>query len=298
MVFSIPTFTTIGDQYDKRRVVDERSKGKTFLVPSGRTGKMPDALLEKEFKSIHEGDKYIDPGTADRRYRLEKKKKNIVEAPFKYANFPQKAAGSGSYYGTLDGKPIPHETDYVVPRKGDPVTRKGPTIRPMYTAPGKKGTYGYVGTTFSTVGEDYVADFYDAKRTLERKARAESHAKMQSNAFKPVGRSAKTFDEAPNAGVSSCYTLTKPIPPRKPKEITKYTIIHKKLDTAWRPAGSIPTSAPIEYREDPYDKLDPRDPPRKRRDELAKKNSSTTAWKPNNCGKDIWYTTSIAFKKL
>lgn len=297
MVFSIPTYTTIGDRYEKK-VIDERSKGKTFLVPSGRTGKLPDALIQKEFLSINEGDKYVDPGTADRRYRLEKKKKNITEAPFKYANFPQKPSGSGSYFGTMDGKPIPHETDYIVPRKGDKIEKKGPTVRPIYTAPSKKGSYGMVGTTFSSVGQDYVADFYDTKRMRERQEREASHKKMQSSAFKPVGRSAKTFDEAPNAGVSSCYTLTKPMPPRKPQALNKYSIVHKKLDTAWRPAGTIPPGAPIEYREDPYDKLDPRDPPKKRREEIAKRNTAHTAWKPNNSGKDVWYTTSIAFKKL
>lgn len=297
MVFSIPNFTTIGDEYDKKTAVDQRTHGKTFLVGLPKTGKNPDALFTTTFQSVHEGDKYVDPGTADRRYRMEKAKKNISPQGFRYANFPAKSTGPGSYYGTIDGHAIPHETDFIVPRKGDKVERRQTKPRPIYTNPVKKGTYGVPGTTLSAVGQDYIADFYEQKRENEKREHKEHKAKMKGGGWKTGGRRGFTFDEGQGTGVSTCYTLTQPIPPRKPKQLNKYSIVHKKLEAPWKPAGSLNDRVTVVYREDPYEGKNPLEDPKARREAL-KKTSERASWKPNSGNNDSWYTSTIAFKKL
>ena len=298
MVFSIPNFTTIGDEYEKKKPVDQRTQGKSFLVSLPKHGKNPDALFTKTYQSVHEGDKYVDPGTADRRYRLEKAKKNISPQGFRYANFPAKSTGAGSYYGTIDGHAIPHETDFIVPRKGDKIERKQTLRRPMYTNPTKKGTYGVPGTTLSSVGQDYIADFYDQKRMNDKKELLEHKAKMKGAAWVGGGRKGFTFDEGATTGVSTCYTLTQPIPPRKGYQKNKYTIVHKKLETPWKPAGSLSNRVTVVYREDPYEGQDPLEDPKAKREARRKAAEGRASWKPNSCTNDSWYTSTIAFKKL
>eukprot|EP00758_Cryptobia_borreli_P003265 Tbor_TRINITY_DN3644_c0_g1::TRINITY_DN3644_c0_g1_i2::g.273::m.273 len=296
MVFSIPNYITIGDQY-KTGVIDERLKGKSFLVPVPKKGKMPDALFSKEYLSIHEGDKYVDTAVADRRYRNEKSKKNICPQGFRYANFPQKSTGAGSYFGTFDGKPIPHQPEFLVPLKGDPISRLVIQPRQMLTNPGKKGTFGYVGTTISNIGHEYIADFFDQRKMNEKAERDLHRIKMKGAAFRNAGRRGYTFDEALGTGVSSCYTLTKPIPVRKGYTINKYSIIHKKLDHQWVPACRVPSDIKVEYREDPYGGIDPRGIPRKKKEDVSQA-PARRAWKPSSSTDDSWYTSTIAFRKL
>lgn len=290
MVFSIPTFATIGDEYDKKKVVDERSKGKSFVAVAPKKGHMPDALFQKTFLSIHEGDKYVDPGVAEKRYRLEKAKKNLVPQGFRYSNPSPKACGLGSNYGTLQKEGWPHETDYIVPRKGESPPRREPAKRPIFTNPSKKGTYGFPNTTLSNIGQDYVADFYDAMRERERRENQLHHQKLKGAGFRCASRRGFTFDEALGTGVSGCYRMTKPMAKlnRKPKEAPK------KVETPWRPSGPIEKGPPkLEYREDPFDGYDPR---------VGKKkkvlNGDKASFRPAGATNTSWFTSSIAFKRL
>lgn len=293
MVFSIPSFATVGDDYDKK-LPQAKKPGRTFLTPAPKAGTMPDACFDKEFKSIHEGDPYVEPGVAERRARIESEKKKVNAAGFRLASPPKKACGLGSYYGTFYESPLPHETDYIVPRKGEAPPRKSPEKRPIFTAPTKKGTFGVAGTLLSNIGTDYVADFYDAPRQKEREE-LEKHKKLQKGApWKPQGnRIGYTFDEGQGTGVSTCYALTKPLEPKKEHKST-YQL--KGPEAAWKPAGKIPARLPpVEYREDPFDGADPRQEPKKK---AATPANSKPGWKPNGNTNDTWYTKSIAFARL
>lgn len=290
MVFSIPTFATIGDEYDKKKVVDERSKGKSFVAVAPKKGNMPDALFSKTFLSIHEGDKYVDPGTAEKRYRLEKAKKNIVPQGFRLSNPTPKGCGLGSNFGTFQKNGWPHETDYIVPRKGESPPRREPTKRPIFTSPGKKGTFGFPNTTLSPIGQDYIADFYEARRMQEKKELEDHHKKIKGPGFKCASRRGYTFDEMMGTGVSGCYKMTKPmaILKRKPKPPPK------RIEHPWRPSGPIEKGPPkIEYREDPYDGFDPRVGKQKK---VFKNDKSS--FRPAGATNTSWYTSSIAFKRL
>jgi hypothetical protein len=291
MVFTIPSFIGVGDPFVKRRKAkDQRVVGRNFVAVAPKTGKMPDALFEKEFHSLHEGDRFVESQVADRRYQNSKMKKNLTPNGFKCASPPQKAQGLGSYFGTIQRAAFPHETDFLVARKGDVPAKKETKPRQVYTAPGKKGTFGFPNTTIGKEGSDYVASFYGQEREDARKAR-EAHQKlMKGAAFKVLGRKGKTFDEGPATGVSLCFVMTKPMPIRKQKPV----VPKKPLEAPWKPSGPTNQKPPLEYREDPYDKLDPRAKPKSHK----KVDSDTKAWKPNSSTDNFWYSTSIAFRGL
>mmetsp|Transcript_68833 Transcript_68833/g.80241 ORF Transcript_68833/g.80241 Transcript_68833/m.80241 type:complete len:291 (+) Transcript_68833:130-1002(+) len=290
MVFSIPSFATVGDPYVKKKVVDARSHNRTFLTSPPKPGTMPDSLFDHEFKSIHEGDKYVEPHVADRRYHNDKLKKNLTTNGFKFASPPQKAVGLGSYFGTIQKDAWRHETDFVVPRKGEAPPKPVSRPRQIYTALPKKGTFGFPNITLSAIGSDYVASFYDQGRENARIER-EAHQKLMKGApFKTGGRKGFTFDESVATGASTCYMLTKPLAPRKAKtEAPK-----KKLEQPWRPSGPIFKDTKMEYREDPYDHYDPRVGTQKK----GHGGGDKAAWKPNSNIDNHWYSCSIAFKRL
>mmetsp|Transcript_23630 Transcript_23630/g.73203 ORF Transcript_23630/g.73203 Transcript_23630/m.73203 type:complete len:295 (-) Transcript_23630:540-1424(-) len=292
MVFSVPTFTTVGDDYDAKPK-DAKKKGlKTMLGSGPKSGN--DATFDR-FKSIHEGDPYVEPGVAERRARLEAAKKKLTPSGFRLASPPQKAPGLGTHFGTFDAKPIPHETDYVVPRKGEAPPRKQPAPRPMLTNPTKKGTFGVAGTLLSKEGTDYVADFYDSKREADRKDHERHKQLMKGAPWRGGGRRGYTFDEGPGTGASTCYKLTKPLEEKKVRE-SKAAV--KGPDAPWRPGGKVPKRLPpVDYREDPYDGYDPRAGPKKKAETAP--SGSRPAWRPNAAGKgDTWYTKSVAFHGL
>ena len=292
MVFSIPSFAGVGDPYVKRKKIkDQRVVGRNFVAVAPKTGKNPDALFEKEFHSLHEGDRFVEQTVADRRYQNSKLKKNLTPSGFKCASPPQKATGLGGYFGTIQKTAFPHETDFVVPRKGDIPVKRATKPRQIYTAPAKKGTFGFPNTTIGKEGQDYVASFYGQERENARKEREASNKLMKGAAFRVIGRRGKTFDEGPATGVSLCFVMTKPMPLRKQKPVA--AVKKPAVEQPWKPNGPTNQKPPLEYREDPYDKYDPRAPPQGR-----KKESDVKSWKPNSSTDNFWYSTSIAFRRL
>jgi len=294
MVFSVPSFATVGDDYDKK-TGPKKKAGRTFLCPAPKIGTGPDALLDKNFKSIHEGDPYVDTDKAERRAKMESVKKRVNPQGFRLASPPKKGCGLGSYFGTFQDKPTPHETDYIVPRKGEVPQRKKPEPRPILTNPTKAGTYGVAGTLLSDIGADYVADFYDAKRQKEREDLEHHKKAMKGAPWRGGGRKGFTFDEGQGTGVSTCYQLTQPLSPRADR---KAAFECKGPEAPWRPGGKVPVRLPpVEYREDPYDGFDPRAQKGKKAETAP--SGSRAGWKPSNAGQqDFWYTKSIAFARL
>jgi hypothetical protein len=62
-----------------------------------------DAMFGK-FKSLHEGDKFVDPKKRELQAGLESKKHNAADVPFKPPATTKKSSGLGDYFGTLEGK--------------------------------------------------------------------------------------------------------------------------------------------------------------------------------------------------
>ncbi|EPY41455.1 hypothetical protein AGDE_02469 [Angomonas deanei] len=81
MVFSIPSYLCTGDRPQKQHV-DPRVKGATFYVSRPKTGHNPDALFDKHFLYMWNGERGADLETMRRKEQLESKKKFITPTGF------------------------------------------------------------------------------------------------------------------------------------------------------------------------------------------------------------------------
>lgn len=273
-MFSPPVFITIGDEYDKRDRLPERYKGKNLKTNPPKKGSLNDALFQKQFLSLSQGDKYIDPGLYEKRSRLEAEKKKVTPQGFKYTNPPHKPGGSGTYFGTFQERDPPkHEPEFAVVKKGEkPEDAKG-HLKNFVTNPTKRGTYGVPGTTIGHGDEyRYVSDPFDGAKRREALASKESSKKIVGPAFKSSCRKVNYFDET-NHGVSKVFSIDKPLPSKRPS-----THDGKKvpLAKAWRPGGTLVADIVKypEYQEDPYEAKE------KAIREARKAEKVSVAWKP------------------
>ncbi|CUG23789.1 Hypothetical protein, putative [Bodo saltans] len=272
-MFSPPVFITIGDEYDKRDRLPERYKGKNLKTNPPKKGSQNDALFQKQFLSLSQGDKYIDPGLYEKRARLESEKKKVTPQGFKYTNPPHKPGGSGTYFGTFqEAAPPKHEPEFAVVKKGEKPEDAKAHLKNFVTNPTRKGTYGVPGTTIGHGDEyRYVSDPFDGAKRREVLAGKESSKKIVGPAFKSSCRKVDFFDET-NHGVSKVFSIDKPLPAKRPNTEGK----HVPLAKAWRPGGTLVadiTKYP-EYQEDPYEAKE------KAVREARKAEKVTVAWKP------------------
>lgn len=291
MTFSAPVFISIGDEYNKRDQLPERYKGKNLTTCPPKKGTLNDALFSKQFLSLSQGDKYIDPGLYDKRHRLESDKKKLTPQGFKYSNPAHAPGGRGTYFGTFSEKnPPKHEVEFPVAKKGDkPADLAKAHMKNFVTNPSKHGTYGYAGTTISKGDEfKYVSDPYDGEKRKEALSSKESNKKIIGPAFKASCKAkGGFFDETPH-GVSKVFSIDKPLPAKTHRDDAKHAPIAK----AWRPGGTLVaeiTKVP-EYQEDPYEAKE------KMLREARKNEKAQKAWKP--IGKhdyDHIYTAPIKF---
>lgn len=283
--FSPPVFITVGDEYDKRTPAGaDRFKGVNMKTQPSKRGQQ--GLFQKQFLSLSQGDKYIDPGLYDRRYRLEQDKKKITPEGFRYSSGPKKPAGSGTYFGTFSERDPPkHEVEYAVVKKGEKPDAARPHLKNFVTNPGKKGTFGYAGLTLGKGDETkYVSDPYEGERRRAALAGKESAKKIVGPAFRGACKRGGFFDETTH-GVSRVYTIDRPLPAKRP-DTDKPTPMSK----AWRPAGVLVaeiTKFP-EYQEDPFEAKE------KAMREARKSERPTKAWKPIG-GPKTAYTRPIKY---
>jgi hypothetical protein len=204
------------DPYVKAEVIPSRYTGANFKVTRPKKGHGKDAYFSKDYLTfavpeqngkVGKTDDYLDSGVAARREAKESKKRNIDEHDFKYSSYPKRSTGPGSHFGTFDGKPIPHQEDYKVQKRGEPSAKRDVKVpRNILTSPAKRGTYGYIGTTFSKIEGPKASDDYDAIRKRESEAWTKSKEKMiTQSTFKSTIRTKRTFDEKGNTGISSAF---------------------------------------------------------------------------------------------
>lgn len=254
MTFSAPIFISIGDEYDKKgNGLPERFKGRSFVTNPPKKGNGVDVLMSRKFLSLSDGDKYVDPGYYEKRARLEKERKKVGPT-FKTSGGAKSPNGSGTYYGTFYEKPIEHMVEYAVTKSGEMPEKVKPHMRNIVTNPPKHGTYGYPGTTLSKGKEfQYVSDPYEGEKRKEALHAKENSKRVLGPAFKGACRRGGFFDETAH-GVSKVYTISNPLPAKKPAPE------HHAPSTAksWKPAGSLAGEAAKlfkspEYMEDPYE---------------------------------------------
>jgi len=319
-LFSVPSYTTIGDEFEKPIPISDRSKGSQMTTSPSKRGNGPDVLFDykvsKEFKSLHLGDKYVDPGAQERKLLAEKAKKKLTPEGFRYSSPPKKSSGLGNYYGCFCDIEDPkaknksfrpsHETEYMVIKKGELPDKIHQQPKNIVTRPSKKGTYGVPGTAIghgfnSYKGDEfkYISDPYEAPK------RKEGVKGVSEKPFKTACKRLDYFDGQPNVAASRIYSLDKPLPARKadpPKKDSGVPVPFKPSSPSKGTFGygEFPVKKGMsersklkpfpEYKEDPYEYKE-----RAERDSRAK-NKPSVVWKPVSGGKSL-AVRSIAFSK-
>jgi len=282
-VFQQPSYITIGDEYKKPSQVPDRHKHPQFATAPGKKGQGA-GLFEKEYKSLHEGDKYVDAGTHEKKYQLEQAKKRPAEV-FRYTSPPKKAAGSGNNYGCFNTHR--HETEYHVLQKGElPAKRTSPS-RNFMTSPPKKGTFGTPGTTIGKGTElTYISNPYDAEHKKVLAEAREAARKITSNGHSPFRSACRRqgcFDESGVTGASKVFGMDRALPEKKQNMASTLP----PCPVPFRPSspGKKGFNCTInkfpEYKEDPIEIRE-----RKRREE-AKKAKPDMIWKPISGPKSV-----------
>ena len=203
------------DSYSKVDPTPSRYLGKNLVVSISKSGRMPNTYFENRYLTMASSEQtkdktvgvYDDPGRTERQQRNKSKDKNIVPQDFRTPSFPKQSTGPGSYVGSFQA-PFPHMQDYKVQQRDEPpqpVTSQPANVK---TAPGKKGTFGYIGTTFSKV--EGVAkgkeDIYDEMRRRETDYWKKSKEKdIGQGKFRIAAYFKKTFDEKVATGVPAVF---------------------------------------------------------------------------------------------
>lgn len=279
MTFGQPVYITIGDEYDKKtNPANDRFKGRSFKTAPGKKGGGQDALFTKKFLSLSEGDKYVDPGTYEKRHRLESEKKKLTPDGFRYTSVPSKPTGAGSYAGCFTSKPT-HEVEFPVADKKDKPDAPRPHLKNIVTNPPKKGTYGTLGTTLSKGDEfKYISDPYEGERRKEALAAKENSKKLVGPAFKGACKRGGFFDETGH-GISKVYSIDRALPAKKAATEERKTPLTK----SWKPAGRLVDSITKfpEYQEDPYEAKE------RAQHEARKRDKPLVVWKPIGGSKSL-----------
>eukprot|EP00760_Papus_ankaliazontas_P028458 PhM_4_TR3721/c0_g2_i1/m.66241 len=279
--FQTPGFISIGDEYEKKeKNPNSRYRGRNMLTNPAKKGRGVDATIGHQFLSLSEGDKYVDPGTYEKKVRLEEAKKKITQRGFVYTSPPKKSSGMGNYYGTFSEKQkYAHEVEYNVLKKGELPQKVQVSQKNILTNPSKRGTFGVPNTTLSKGDEfRYVSDPYD--RPKPKPATAQS---IVPQPFKSTCRRSNFFDETPKQGVSKVFGIDKALPAKKPEsESNKSTLAGQK---PWRPSNpahrgyNATLSRFPEYKEDPLELKE------RQQREMRKKERPPVVWKPISSSK-------------
>lgn len=286
MTFGSNAYITIGDEYDKKvNPAGDRFKGKSFVTTPGKKGAGMDALFSNKFLSLSEGDKYVDPGTYDKRHRLESEKKKLTGNGFRYTSMPAKPTGAGSYAGCFTDKPE-HQVEFPVAEKKDQVEGPKAHLKNITTNPSKKGGYGTASLTLSKGDEyKYISDPYEGERRKEALAAKENSKRVVGPAFKGACKRGGFFDESGH-GVSKIYSIDRALPAKKLATEDRAT----PLKMSWKPAGRLVASITQfpEYQEDPYEAKE------RAMHEARKRDKPLVNWKPIGGSKSM-PTKSIKF---
>eukprot|EP00998_Keelungia_sp_KM082_P006426 NODE_2676_length_1012_cov_327.668927_g2656_i0.p1 GENE.NODE_2676_length_1012_cov_327.668927_g2656_i0~~NODE_2676_length_1012_cov_327.668927_g2656_i0.p1 ORF type:complete len:296 (+),score=61.50 NODE_2676_length_1012_cov_327.668927_g2656_i0:77-964(+) len=289
-MFSTPNYISVGDEYDKKQPAhSDRARGAQMKTSPGKKGSGPDTLFDRRMKTLTEGDKYIDPGTVEKRERLEHSKKKLTGEGFKYSGGGSRSSGLGGDWGCFTR--WKHETDFVVVKKGELPTKAAAQPRNIVTNPAKRGTFGTPGTTLGKGDETkYISDPYEGERRRELQDAKSASKKFVGGPFRAACRRTEYFDGQGNVAASKVYSLDRPLParkPEKPKSAPVVTVPFKPSNPSRKGFNATLGKAP-EYREDPYEAKE------RAEREARQTHKPAVTWKPVSGGKSL-PTRSIAF---
>ncbi|KAF0980755.1 hypothetical protein FDP41_013238 [Naegleria fowleri] len=295
-----PGYTTIGDEYDKSKILKEqrlkdgRTVGKQFVTSPTKKGKVGKGITFGDFKSLYDGDPYEDPGTNERKYKKENEQKaqKIHKTPFKPSSPPKKSVGLGTYYGTIGGV-YPHEQEYDTLQKGEKPQPVKEQKRPIYTSPPKRGTYGYLGLTISRGTEyKYESDPYDHSLEKKKEKEEEKQKQVSKKAFISSSHHLDYFDTHKNVAAPKILGTDEKVEEILKKSMERESASPKKESEESKKKPFYPS--PVKqrndfppYMEDPYDKRT-----LTKKDEKEQKKP---VFKPMSCGNKSYPTRSILF---
>lgn len=261
--FGSPSYTTIGDEYDKKADLDSRFKGKGMYTSPGKKGQ-GNGTFEREVKSLHEGDKYVDPGFNDRKGRVEKEKKKITPEGFRYTS-PSKRGGNG--YGLLS-PPAVHATEFDVLQKGELPAKSKPEMKNITTSPAKKGTFGTPGVTIGN-NLPYLSDPYDAERKRELQEARDATRRVVGPPFKSAVMKKDLFN-------SNIYGIDRALPAKRPSKLPPISVPTQP----WRPTAPAKRGHNCTINRYPEYKEDPMEMKEARARAEREKTKPSTVWKP------------------
>jgi hypothetical protein len=249
-LFSEPEYISIGDPYTSDRTKGQklsRYSGKQFSGAPPKKGQTAGDVYFSAFQRLYEGEKYTNPGAADRAADAAKAKAKIA-GDWCPNNPPKRNCGRGSYYGTIGDK-FTHMGSGAASRSSrEKVTTSAlPNIR---TNPAKLGGFGVPNTTIGN-SPKYESEPYDMARKQEREASAVANHKRIGTAFKAMSHGNKDF----TSSVSGSYEYKDGgLAPDDPF----HKIKTEKFATAFKPSSpakshrQMDTLTPFpEYKPDP-----------------------------------------------
>eukprot|EP00761_Pharyngomonas_kirbyi_P011634 gb/GECH01011660.1/.p1 GENE.gb/GECH01011660.1/~~gb/GECH01011660.1/.p1 ORF type:complete len:292 (+),score=88.15 gb/GECH01011660.1/:1-876(+) len=266
-VFSQPSYLSIEDPYGKSKSADSRHHGKQFATTPNKRGKLDGSFdkFKPLFEDDNKGEKYLDPGTNEREYRNQEKKK-IKGGAFLPSSPSKKATGPGAYDGCF-GKQPPHEPDHGEKKK------KPAEPKNILTSPGKRGTYGVPGITLGK-SYKYEPDPYDLPKEKEKEEFKKQKKKQISGPFCSMSHSKDFFDSQPSVAASRIYSRDTPLPPEKKHEKSKSVSVPFKPSSPPKHGYNSTFTKFPEYKEDPEDAR------KKKEREERKKSKPSVVFKP------------------
>jgi len=237
--FSTPTFMGVGEPYIDKMQSDNRALGRQFQTNKPRKGQTGDNWnrihgRRQGVQVLFEGEKFVDPHTHERKWRLGEMKKNLTSNGFAYSNPNKKSAGLGNYFGCI-GKKFEHMADFDVLTKEQKPPEVVHELRQVLTNPAKNG-YGLStpGIAFGPPvkqgeerkpgkwgGAEYMhsVDPYDMARQYENAERKFNNEAIAGRPpFRTVSHSLDFFDHKKGVASSAVFTEEPRIPERAPKE--------------------------------------------------------------------------------
>jgi len=167
-LFSEPSYLSLGDPYDPPKASQGRHRGLNMMTQPVKKGNVTKYVcFDKNFKRLSEGDKYIEPGGAERRSRKEAWNKCLTTNGFTFSSPAKKRTGLGECTGNFTKYPAWEPAGGMEKKTKNDIPE--PPKANIMTNPVKKGSFGIPGLTLSKGSEyKYMADPYSRARELEQ----------------------------------------------------------------------------------------------------------------------------------
>lgn len=247
-LFSEKGYVTVGDKFprvhrDFMAINDKAHKGKQMHCgfPQKKANGLNWGYFDPKFMRLFEKEAYSDALKRRRQFHLKENKKNLTKC-FMPPSHEKEPNGTAMFYGTFT-KGMP----YLSPQLKK-VPKKRPPGKNLYTEPGKKGTYGYPGTTIGEYPE-YKDDKFDRSKMEYAAVRKRMKEGNRGPPMKLNNYPQEYFWENP-------YRSDKPVKPPKPQPPRPKEPLFKPSNPAKKDGGmKAGTFDPFpSYGHDPYKK--------------------------------------------